>query len=181
MKSSASVGLFRTPAMASWCALVALAFTSSSSFAEDAVCKLVFDAMAKTVLTPNHQYTTVRMPALNGGKPQNGEIISTGKATYIQHDGKWKSSVSPQAMLDQMNENRKNSKTTCHFVRDESIDGANASLYAVHEENPDSGSVDSKVWLAKANGLVAHLALELEEMHTESRYVYGAVSAPPLN
>jgi hypothetical protein len=164
-------------------ALVAIACLSSTAArsAEDATCKLVLDALAKSVMTPNHQYTTVRMAGLKGGEPQNTEIISTGKAAYIQHEGKWKPSVSPQAMLDQMNENRNSTITSCHFVRDESIDGVSAGLYTVHEDNGDSGSVDSKVWLAKANGLVAHMAVDLDEMHSESRYVYGAVSAPPVN
>jgi hypothetical protein len=153
----------------------------SAEAAEDTTCKLVIDAMAKAVLTPNHQYMTLKLDALNGGKPQDSEIIDTGKATYIRHDGKWKPSISPQSMLDQMNENRKNAKTTCHFVRDEAIDGSNASLYTVHEDSPDGGAADSKIWLAKANALPIHVSLDMEGMHSESRYVYGAVSVPSLN
>jgi hypothetical protein len=148
---------------------------------EDATCKLVIDAMAKAVLTPNHQYMTLKVEALDGGKPMESEIIDTGKATYLKHDGKWKPGVSVQAMLDQMNENRKNAKTICQFVRDEAIDGVSASLYTVREDDPDSGSIDSKVWLAKANGLPIHVALAMEGTHSESRYVYGAVSAPAIN
>jgi hypothetical protein len=149
--------------------------------AEDATCKLVFDAMAKTILTPNHQYMMLKMDALDRGKPQNSEIIDTGKATYILHDGKWTPSLTPQETLDHMNENRKNTKSTCHFVRDETVDGVSASLYTVHEDNPDSDSVDSKVWFAKASGLLVHVAMDMEGMHSESRYAFGAVSAPPLN
>jgi hypothetical protein len=150
---------------------------SSANAGEDATCKLVFDAMAKAMLTPNHQYISLKMQALNGGKPADSEIINTGKATYIQHDGKWKPAVSAQAMLDQMSENRKDAKSTCHFVRDEAIDGVSASLYAVHEaEGPDS-----KIWLAKTNGLPVHITMDTEGMHSDARYIYGAVSAPALN
>jgi hypothetical protein len=148
---------------------------------EDATCKLVLDAMAKAVLTPNHQYMTLKIDALNGGKPTESEIIDTGKATYLKHDGKWKPGVSAQAMLDQMNENRKNAKTTCRLVREEAVDGVNARLYSVREEDADSGAVDSKVWLAMATGLPIHVSLQMEGTHSESRYVYGAVSPPPVD
>jgi hypothetical protein len=154
---------------------------SCANAAEDPTCKLVFDAMAKAVLTANHQYLALKMDALNGGKPRNSEIINTGKASYIKSDGKWKPSVPPQAMLEQMVENRKNAKSTCHLVRDESIDGSPASLYAVREGSSDDSPTDSKVWLAKANGLPIHVEMDMEGMHSETRYVYGAVSAPPLN
>jgi hypothetical protein len=162
-------------------ALIAGFGWASANAGEDATCKLVFDAMAKAVLTPNHQYMTLKIDAIDGGKPRVSEIIDTGKATFMGHDGKWKPGVPAQAMLDQMNENRRNAKTTCRFVRDEAVDGANASLYTVREEDSDSGSTDSKVWLAKATGLPIHVVLEMEGTHSESRYVYGAVSAPPLN
>jgi hypothetical protein len=144
---------------------------------EDTTCKLVFDALAKATLTPNHQYIALKMEALNGGKPGNSEIINTGKATYIQHDGMWKTGVSAQAMLDQMNENRKDAKSSCHYVRDEAVDGVSATLYAVHE---DEGP-DSKIWLGKANGLPVHVTMDMEGMHSDARYVYGAVSVPALN
>jgi hypothetical protein len=148
---------------------------------EDATCKLVIDAMAKAVLTPNHQYMTLKIDAINGGKPMESEIIDTGKATYIKHDSKWKPSLSPQAILDRMNENRKGAKTTCRFIRDEAADSVNAGLYTVREEDTDGGSTDSKVWLAKATALPIHVNLEMEGTHSESRYVRGAVSAPSLN
>ena len=149
----------------------------AAAHAEDTTCKIVFDALAKSAVTPSHQYTALKMEALNGGKAENTETINTGKGTYIKHDGKWKLGTTAKAMLDQMNENRKNGKSTCHFVRDEAIDGVSASLYAVHE---DEGP-DSKVWLSKADGLPVHVNLEMEGMQSEARYVYGAVSAPPLN
>jgi hypothetical protein len=162
-------------------ALAALAF-SSSSVAEDAVCKLVLDAVERSTATPSHGYSVRTMDALNAGKPENTESINTGKDLYLKARDKWqKSLLSPRQVQEQMAENRKDSKTTCHFVRDETVDGVSASLYTVHEDNEDSGSIDSKIWITKSGGLPARIVLDMEGTHNESRYVYGPVNAPAVN
>ena len=137
--------------------------------------------MAKSIVTPNHLYLSLTMASLNGGKPKTSETINTGKTTYINYDGKWQASMSTQALLDQMLERRKSAIGTCRFVRNEMIDGFEASLYAVREGGPSGGPADSKVWLEKRNGLPIHVDFDIEGVHRESRYIYGAVSAPPLN
>jgi hypothetical protein len=162
-------------------ALAALAFTSSS-FAEDAACKLVLDAVEHGTVAPSHGYSVRKIDALNGGKPESSESINTGKDFYLKSHDKWqKSRFSPQQMQQQMGENRKNSKTTCRFVHDEVVDGVSASLYTVHEDNQDSGLVDSKIWIGKSGGLPVRIVLEMEGVHSESRFVYGPVSAPAVN
>lgn len=145
---------------------------------EDATCKLVFDATAKGLMTPNHSYLKMSIPSVNGGKPQDSEFIDTGKERYMKKaDGKWTSSMSTQAVLDQMAENRKDNESTCRFIRDETIDGVSASLYEVREDSELTG----KIWLSKVNGLPAHTVNDVAGMHSETRFVYGPVSAPSLN
>ena len=142
---------------------------------EDATCKLVFDATAKGLTTPNHSYMKLSLPAVNGGKPADSETINTGKARYTRRaDGGWTSSMSPQDNLDQMADNRKENQYTCRFIRDETVDGVAASLY---ETRGDTGLI-TKTWLSKSNGLPVHVINDVGSMHSETRYVYGPVSVP---
>ena len=85
--------------------------------------------------------------------------------------------MSTQEVLDQMTENRKDNESTCHLVRDETIDGVPARLYEAKEDTETS----SKIWLSNSNGLPVHVIVDSGGMHSDTRYVYGAVSAPPLN
>ena len=160
-------------------ALVVLTAGISCAHAgEDAMCKLVYDAIAKGMTTPNRSYMKLSLPAVNGGKPADSEIINTGKARYTRRaDGKWASSMSTQEVLDQMTENRRDNESTCRFIRDETIDGGSASLYETKEDT----AMTSKIWLSKSNGLPVHVITDSGGMHSETRYVYGPVSAPPLN
>jgi hypothetical protein len=175
MRSSSPVSYLRS-SIAGCFTLIALAFTSGS-FAEDAVCKLVLDAMERGTAAPNHVYMVRKIDGLNGGRPESSETINTGKFIYVKHNDKWqKSSFSSQQMQDQLSENRRNSKATCRLVRDEAVDGVSAGLYTVHEESEDSGVVDSKIWLAKSDALPVHVVLDMQGLHSDSRYVYDAVA-----
>jgi hypothetical protein len=162
--------------------LVALLFLVagiiSAHAGEDATCRLVYDASAKGITTPNHSYMKMSLPAVNGGKPADSEIINTGKKRYTRRaDGKWGPSMSTQEVLDQMTENRRDNESICRFIRDETIDGLSASLYETKEDT----AMTSKIWLSKSNGLPVHVIIDSGGMHSETRYVYGLVSAPPLN
>jgi hypothetical protein len=161
-------------------ALVLLTASLGSAHAgtEDATCKLVFDATAKGLTTPNHSYMKLSLPNVNGGKPADSETINTGKARYTRGaDGKWTPSMSPQDNLDQMADNRKENQYTCRFIRDETVDGVAASLY---EFRGDTGLI-TKTWLSKSNGLPVHVINDAGSMHSEQRFVYGPVSVPQLN
>jgi hypothetical protein len=161
-------------------ALVVLAASLGYSHAgtEDAICKLVFDATAKGLTTPNHSYMKLHLPNVNGGKPADSETINTGKARYMRGaDGKWAPSMSPQDNLDQMADNRKENQYACRFIRNETIDGVAASLYEIRG---DTGLI-TKTWLSKSNGLPVHVINDAGSMHSEQRFVYGPVSVPQLN
>jgi hypothetical protein len=151
---------------------------SARAGTEDATCKLVFDATAKGLTTPNHAYMKLSLPNVSGGKPADSEIINTGNARFTRGaDGKWTPSMSPRDNLDQMADNRKENQYTCRFIRDETVDGVAASLYEIRG---DTGLI-TKTWLSKSNGLPVHVNNDVGSMHSETRYVYGPVSAPQLN
>ena len=161
-------------------ALVVLTASLGSAHAgtEDAICKLVFEATAKGLTTPNHTYMKTSLPNVNNGKPANSEFINTGKARYRKQDqGTWVSASSPQDELDLMADNRKENQYTCRFIRDESIDGLATSLY---EFRSDTGLI-TKTWLSKANGLPVHVIIGTGGMGFEERIVYGPVNVPQHN
>jgi hypothetical protein len=177
----------RRPCPASWiCAtmLAALALIGSpAATAEDTSCKPVFDAISRLVKTPNHQFL-IQSSDAPGSTAQKGEMIFTGKTTYILHDGKWQTStITPEETLKQDEENRKNSKTSCRAVRDESVEGVSATVYTLHSES-EVGKSDGQIWISKASALPLRQKIELamngitEKNHVETRFVYSGVEPP---
>jgi hypothetical protein len=177
----------RRPCPASWtCAIILTALASTgtpAAFADDVSCKPVFDAISRLVKTPNHQFL-IQSSDAPGSTPQAGEMIFTGKTTYILHDGKWQTSaITPEETLQQDEENRKNSKTNCRAVRDESVEGVSATVYTLHSES-EVGKSDGQIWISKASALPLHQKIDLamngitEKNHVETRFVYSGIEPP---
>ena len=167
------------------CAVIlsASAIGNRAAIAADASCKPVFDAITRLVKTPNHQFL-IQSSDAPGSTPQAGEMIFTGKTTYILHDGKWQtSSITPEETLKQDEENRKNSKTSCRAVRDESVEGVSATVYTLHSES-EVGKSDGLIWISKASALPLRQKIDLamngitEKNHVETRFVYSGVEPP---
>ena len=167
------------------CAVIlsASALGARAAIAADASCKPVFDAITRLVKTPNHQFL-IQSSDAPGSTPQAGEMIFTGKTTYILHDGKWQtSSITPEETLKQDEENRKNSKTSCRAVRDESVEGVSATVYTLHSES-EVGKSDGLIWISKASALPLRQKIDLamngitEKNHVETRFVYSGVEPP---
>src|SRR6202142_2173154 len=98
----------------------------------DPQCQPVADAGAKMLATPTH-ITSTTTAAYTGGKPRNTESIYAGNAIYVNVGGKWtRSKMTPQEMLKMQRENSGSKKGPCHYVRDESVNGEAAALYAEH-------------------------------------------------
>ena len=111
-------------------------------------CKPLFDAMIKAATTPNHATSTMSNP------PMVTETITVGGAIYLRVNGAWKKSpMTPQGMVQQQQDNIKNTKSTCQPLPDDRVDGTPAAVYSLHTETPDVGASDSKVWISKATGL----------------------------
>jgi hypothetical protein len=148
-----------------------------------ASCKPVFDALEKKQATSYHAYTT--MPTLAGGTPSQRELIAAGGQNYIQMNGEWKRSPMDQAaMAKQEQDNIRDAKAlSCHRLREESVGGVSAIVYAQHSENEDTKS-DGQVWIATATGLVVRTETDMsmveggDTRHMVTRYEYTNVQAP---
>jgi hypothetical protein len=154
--------------------LYILLFGAAPLVAQDD-CKMVMDALTKVFETPTHAYVTMDIT----GKSQTGESIFAGGLVYAKYDGKWSSGMTTQEMKQLTEKNRKNNKTTCHYLNDELINGENTAVYTVHEVSPKSTS-DSKTWISKSKGLPLRSVTDLDsgKNRVSTRYEYGNVKPP---
>jgi hypothetical protein len=102
-------------------------------------------------------------------------------------NGKWSLSPISTDELKQLEQrNRKNAKNlSCHYVRDESVNGQSAAVYSAHSES-EHGKDDSQIWLSKSAGLILRQETDLDTgraggtIHMSVRYDYRDVQAPKL-
>ncbi len=140
------------------------------------VCKPLFDAMIKVATTPHHATST------ETGRATVSETITVGGAIYLKAAGAWKKSpMTPQAMVQQEQDNIKNAKSyTCKPLPDDRVDGAPAAVYTAHTET-DFGATDAKVWISKATGLPLRSEEDLGgdgKRHISVKYDYANISVP---
>jgi len=159
--------------------LLAIGLSAAAQAADD-TCKVLFDADRKMILTPHHAYHT-QTQSTQKDKAETSESIYLGGpngAVYVMSKGAWhRSSVGPEAALKQKEENIHNSKASCRYLRDETVNGESAAVYAIHVEDEDSKS-DGMIWLGKSKGLPLREELDFDQMHTSVRYDYSNVRAP---
>jgi hypothetical protein len=164
-----------TPALA----LTIVALTLGRlAWADDPACKPVYDSMDRLAGTPNHQWVA-QSKAGSHDKPTTVENITVGDARYLQMDGGWKRMpYSTANSIKEQADQRKDRASTCHAVRDESVDGVSASLVSVHTTAGDSAS-DQQVWISKSTGLPVRQVIDINgTTHIEVRYSYANVAAP---
>jgi len=151
-------------------------------------CQPTYDAMNKVMTTPTHIYGTMTAVPNNGDKPITTETIYTGGSAYVKVGGKWtRSSMTPQQVMKREEENRKNSKTTCRYLKDESVSGETAAVYSTHSENSEMDvKSDGQIWISKGRGLPLReemdigMGRESSKHHHSVRYEYGNVQPPQL-
>lgn len=138
-------------------------------------CKFVMDATIKAFDIPTHAYIAMNI----GGKPDTGESIFAGGLIYAKYNGKWSAGGTTQEMKAIAEKNRKTNKSTCHYLKDELVNGEMAAVYSSHEASPKSTS-DSKIWISKAKGLLLRSEIDLDggKSHISTRYEYGNVKPP---
>jgi hypothetical protein len=154
---------------------------------DDTACKPVFDASDKLLSVSNHAYMAQNRDTPTGPKTENSESITVDGVRYILFRGKWtRSKVTPQETKAQEEENKKNAKDyTCHFVRNEAVNGEAAALYSAHNVTEDSTS-DSQVWISRSRGLIVKQELVLDSGGKDAkdrwsiRYEYSNVKAPQI-
>jgi len=149
--------------------------TGAKPLAAQDSCKLVLDAMVKLIDTPTHVFATMSI----GGQPQTGESIYVNGIVYTMFAGKWSAGSTTGKMKEIAEKNRQTNKTTCHYLKDEPLNGEAAALYSVHEVSSQSTS-DSKVWISRTKGLPLRSDIELNggKNTISSRYEYVNVKPP---
>lgn len=170
----------------------ALSLTGATPRAAQGNCQPVFDALNKVITTPTHIYSTMDTIPKNGAKPPVDETmyvetIYFGERVYTKFAGSWSlSPMTPQQVMKQEQENRKNSKPTCAYLRDEPVDGESAAVYSIRAETSDRRS-DGQVWISKSRGLPLRQELDIDTVdksgknHHTMRYEYKNVQPPPLS
>jgi hypothetical protein len=145
-------------------------------------CQLIFDALTKVVTTPSHSYTT--STAVNGGKATEAETIFANGQKYIRARGKWmRLPVTSQDVLEQEREKQEHGKSTCQFLRNESVNGEAAMLYSVHREY-DEVKEDGQMWVSRGTGLLLRVEEDFDDGgnkvkdHRSTRFEYGNIRPP---
>ena len=145
-------------------------------------CQPFFDAIQKLVATPSHSYTS--STAAKGGSPQTGETIMSQGKKFIRANGKWMDShVTTAEVLDQEKENEKSGRSSCQFVRSESLNGDIASLYHIQRETGNFKE-DSQIWISKSTGLPLREEQDMDyggatgKRHNSGRFEYGNIQPP---
>jgi hypothetical protein len=168
------------------CGMAALTFgialMGARSLPAQTNCQAVNDAMNKIYTTPTHLYNI-----MDGNR--KSEFIYVGGIIYDNFRGKWaRSRTTLQQVMKMEEENGRNSKTTCRYLRDESVNGETAAVYSTHAERSDEdlGQIksDGQFWISKSKGLPLRHEEDIDagggaKNHHSTRYEYTNVK-PPL-
>ena len=153
---------------------------AATAHAADA-CQPVFDALTRVATTPSHSYTT--NTAVNGAKAEAETIFANGQK-YIRARGKWmRLPVTSQEVLEQEKEREEKGKSSCHFLRNESVNGEAAQLYSVHREYEEVLE-DGQMWVSRDSGLLLRVEEDFDNKgnkvkeHRSTRFEYGNVQPP---
>ena len=176
-----------------------IAFTSgrwlmgAAPLAAQSGCQLIDDAMNKVMTFPTHIYGAMSSVPSSGANPRSdeashSETIYVGGSAYVKVSGKWsRSEWTPQRIMKQEQENRQQSKSTCRYLRDESVNGETATVYSLHSERSDVGQMhvtsDGEVWISKSKGLPLRDEMDVDagsgiKDHHSVRYEYTSVQPP---
>ena len=165
-------------ALSLFSSLIVMGFAAPPAAADS--CQPVFDAITKIVTTPSHSYSS---GVLNGTARSTETIYVQGK-TYMIVKGKWMlSPVTPNDVLEQEKENETNSKATCQFLRNESVNGEAAAVYSMRRET-ENAKEDGQIWISKATGRALRKEVDVDsggtmgKSHLTARYEYENVKPP---
>jgi hypothetical protein len=159
--------------------LIPASMASHYAMAADS-CQPVFDAITKIITTPSHSYST----GVLNGKARSTETIYVQGKSYMIVQGKWMlSPVTPNDVLEQEMKNRTNSKATCQFLRDESVNGEPGAVYSMRRET-ENAKEDGQMWISKTTGRALRKEVDVDyggamgKSHLSARYEYSNVKPP---
>jgi hypothetical protein len=140
------------------------------------------------ISTDHHAFSSETSGSPGKASARENESIMAGGVSYVKVKGAWRKSPLTLAELrEQKVENRKTAKNvSCHYLRDEAVNGESAQVYSAHSENEDEKS-DLTIWVSKARGLPLRQEQDIDvggaggKTHYSLRYDYRNVSAPPVS
>jgi hypothetical protein len=168
-----------------------VALAGATPLAAQSGCQVVDDAMNKVMTVPTHIYNAMSPILSNGTTPRasdtiHNETIYVGGSAYAKVSGKWsRSEWTLQRIMKQEQENRQQSKFTCRYLHDESVNGEPAAVYSTHSERADpEAKSDGQIWISKGKGLPLRHEMDVDagsgiKDHHSVRYEYTNVQ-PPL-
>jgi hypothetical protein len=153
----------------------------------DATCNAVLAALDKNFTVPYHVYMTQTSAAMQNGKPISTEMVYAGGKRYVLYDGKWTvSDISDDDMKAMQVKARQSAKNlSCHYVKDEMVNGETAALFATHGES-EHGKDDNQIWISKSKGVILKQETDIDigggrpKTHMSARYEYTNVQAPKM-
>ena len=152
---------------------------SASVHAADS-CQPEADAVGKLATTPTHIYSTVDDGVDN--KSTTTEMIYINGAVYGKVGDKWiRTALTPQELVGKEQDKQKGG--SCHYLKDESIDGDKAAVYSVQSK---SGEAGARLWISKGKGLPLREEMEIDSAgkgrnsHLFMRYEYVNVHEPRI-
>ena len=149
-------------------------------------CATYLTVSSKLYDKPVHVYMTDSAQTdaqLHGGRPSVSEFISTGTASYVLVNGKWRKSPVDIAAMRKMKDTVETTKKTCSHVRDETVNGEPAAVWRIHSAS-EFATTDTEVWIARSSGLLLMSDVHQDvggafgKSHTISRYEYTNVRPP---
>jgi hypothetical protein len=162
---------------------LALAATASlQTLAAESTCKTVFDAIAKQVMTPNHEYM-IQTVGADKTKREQREVINTGTAQYFLVGSEWHTmKETPKETLQRERDNEASSDVTCRYLRDESVEGVSTTVFSERSKT-ESGESNALIWIAKGIAMPVREQVDMDPgnpgaRHLEVRIVYSNVQAP---
>jgi hypothetical protein len=145
-------------------------------------CQPIFEALTKGATTPSHSYTT--STPVNGGSSMESETIFANGQKYIRARGKWMHlPVTSKEAVEQEKEKEQHGKSTCQFLRSESVSGEAAMVYSVHREY-DEVKEDGQMWVSKSTGLPLRTEQDFDNKgnkvkeHRSTRFEYSNIRPP---
>jgi hypothetical protein len=152
-----------------------------AALAVDSSCQPLIHASEKQISTLNHAYMTTTRE----GKARTREVIFAGDSIYVMANGKWsRSPLTPQRMQELQAEISSQAKSmTCHYLRDESVNGEAAAVYDTQSDS-GFGKTASTIWISNGKGLPLRtetdisLGGKMDKSHMSIRYEYSQVKPP---
>jgi len=162
--------------------LVFAATASVRVLSADSSCKTVFDAIAKQVMTPNHEYM-IQTAGADKSRREQREVINTGTVQYFLVGGEWHTmKETPRETLQRERESEASSEVTCRYLRDENVEGVTTTVFSEHSK-AETGESNALIWIAKGNAMPVREQVDMDPgnpgaRHLEVRIVYSNVQAP---